>query len=102
MEFEFASSLPQDEIRERARAFGDYLQNKHKMQVQWTGENVAEVRGKYKLVKIHADVTVKDAGVHVTGQDPGRLMRAAATHYIKRKLEAYMDPATALDSLPRG
>jgi hypothetical protein len=102
MELEHRHSFAHGEARERVRALTDYLSNKHGMQVQWTGEDTAHVRGKYTVVSIDADVSVKDGCVSVQGKDPGFMWRAPAKKYIAGKLEQYFDAKRPLDALPRG
>ena len=101
MEFEHRHTFGSDEARERVRALTDYLANKHGMQVQWTGPDTAEVRGKYTVVTIDANVRVEEGRVHVQGKDPGMLWRMPAKKYISGKLEQYLDGDRPLDALPR-
>jgi hypothetical protein len=94
-------TLDLDDARERVRAFGDYLSNKHGIGVTWTSANTAAVRGKFLVVTIDATVTVEATRVHFEGKDPGMLWRGKAKDYIAHKLAKYLDPSTALTELPR-
>ena len=91
-----------DDARERIRALGDYLNNKHGIGVTWTGENEVKVRGKFLVVAIDAIATVEGNRVRFEGKDPGILWRGKAKEYLARKLGAYLDPSRRLEELPRG
>lgn len=101
MEFDYCHSLGTEEACERVRALTDYLANRHGMQVQWTGPDTAEVRGKYTVVTIEANVRVEQGRVHVQGKDPGVLWRGPAKKYITGKLEKYLNSKKPLEQLPR-
>jgi hypothetical protein len=101
VELEQAHGFGIDEARERVRALGDYLQNRHGMSVSWTSPDTVAVRGKYTLVTIDTVVHVEPSRVRVKGKDPGMLMRAPAKKYVSSKLERYLDPSEQLEALPR-
>lgn len=101
MELSHDHTFDQDEARARVRALADYMQNKHGMQVTWNGDDSMHLRGKYTVVNIDAQVTLKPGNVHVVGKDPGMMLRATAKKYVGSKLETYLNPATPLDQLPR-
>lgn len=90
-----------EEARERIRALGDYMQNRHGMQVTWMSDDSLHLKGKYTVVEIDAQVRLEAGRVHVQGKDPGMLMRGTAKKYVASKLEAYLDPAESLANLPR-
>jgi len=94
-------SFAHDEAKARARALAEYLQNRHGMQVTWSGDDSFRMQGKYMVVSVDVNVQVAPDAVHVTGKDPGMLWRSQAKAYIQRKLDRYMDPAQPLDSLLR-
>lgn len=94
-------TLPIADARARIHALGDYLSNKHGLQVSWSGENQASIRGRYLVVSIDGTVAVEERSVRFEGKDPGLLWRGKARDYLSYKLARYLDPAQALDSLPR-
>lgn len=96
-----AHSLPIDDARARIRALGEYLSNKHGIQVSWAGENQAKISGKYLVVAIEGSVTVEEKRVRFEGKDPGMLWRGKAKDYLSAKLEKYLNPGTKLEDLPR-
>lgn len=89
------------EARERMRALGDYLQNKHGLAVRWTSDDTAEIRGSYLVVQIEGSVSVSDGKVSFEGKDPGMLWRGKARDYLQNKLDKYLDPKTPHEALPR-
>ena len=101
MELEQRYAYDQSEARERVRALGDYLSNRHGMQVQWLDDDRAQIRGKYTVVSIDAQVIVEAGKVRVSGKDPGMLWRTPAKKYVAGKLEKYLDPQQQKDALPR-
>jgi len=101
MQLEQPHTFSHDEARQRVRALGDYLQNKHGMQVSWSDDDTVKIRGKYTVVEIDVDVRVESARVQATGKDPGMLLRATAKKYVSGKLETYLDPRRPVDGLPR-
>lgn len=101
MELWHDHSFAPEEARARLRALGEYMQNRHGMQVTWTSDDALHLKGKYTVVEIDAQVRLEPGRVHVQGKDPGMLMRATAKRYVAGKLEAYLNPAEALDALPR-
>jgi hypothetical protein len=102
MELEQSHDFAPDEARERLRALGDYLSNRHGMKVQWLDDNRLEVKGKYTVATVEVTVNLDGKRVKVTGKDPGMLLRGAAKKYVAGKLEKYLDPREALSTLPRG
>ncbi len=89
------------DARARLHALGDYLSNKHGLTVTWNGEDDATVSGSYLVVSISGGLHLTPQAVSFTGKDPGMLWRGKARDYLTRKLEKYLDPATAVDALPR-
>ena len=90
-----------DEARERIRALGDYMQNKHGMQVTWTSNDSVHLSGKYTVISIDVHVTLAPGVVSAKGKDPGMMLRSTAKKYVGGKLESYLDPNVPLDQLPR-
>ena len=101
MELEHRYSYDQSEARERVRALGDYLSNKPGMTVPGLDDDRAQIKGKYTVVAIDAQVIVEAGKVRVSGKDPGMLWRVPAKRYVSSKLEKYLDANEAKDALPR-
>ena len=102
MEIDYKHELPLDDARARLEVLGEYLHNRHGIKVTWTDKNVARFAGKYLVVKIDGEMRLDAGIVRFRGEDPGFLWRKKATDYIQGKLQAYLDPKTALAALPRG
>jgi hypothetical protein len=101
MNFEYNHTLPEDDVRARIEALGEYLTNRHKIDVTWSGDR-AMFHGRFKkLVKIVGELSLAEGKVLFAGKDPGRVWRGQAIKYIRGKLDAYLDPGTPLDSLRR-
>ncbi len=101
MELEQPHRFTADEARERLRALGDYLAQRHGMSVTWTDADHVTIRGKYTVVNIDVTVSVEANRVRVSGKDPGMLWRMPAKSYVQGKLSKYLDPNEPLDALPR-
>ena len=99
MKFDYPHKLGKEVARARLLRLGQYLQNRHGIQVSWAGDK-GSFRGKYLVVQIEGELTLADGVVRVTGKDPGFLWRKRAAEYLRGKLEAYLDPSVALDQLP--
>jgi hypothetical protein len=100
MDFDYSHSLSREEARTRLQALGEYLTNRHGLQVTWNGDR-GSFRGKYLVVSIEGDLTIEDKQVKFRGKDPGFLWRKKAIAYMKGKLEKYLDSSTPVASLPR-
>jgi hypothetical protein len=92
--------LPAEDALARVHALGKYFQNRHGMSMRWESERVGHLAGRYLLISIDGRFSVDERAVHLDGQDPGLLLRAKATDYLRGKLETYLDPATPLADLP--
>jgi hypothetical protein len=101
MELEQSHRFAVQEARERIRALGDYLSQKHGMTVTWTDADHVSIRGKYTIVTVDANLSLEADRVRVTGKDPGMLWRLPAKSYVQSKLAKYLDPNEALEALPR-
>ncbi|HEY6882018.1 MAG TPA: polyhydroxyalkanoic acid system family protein [Polyangiales bacterium] len=101
MEIEHKHAFAHDEAKARAKALAEYLESKHGMKVEWSGDDAFRLSGKYTVVNIDANVKILADKVHVIGKDPGMLWRGPAKTYIAKKLNQYMDPGASLESLPR-
>jgi hypothetical protein len=100
MRIDYKHNLPKEDARARLEALGEYLGNKHGINVSWSGDQ-ARFSGKYMVVSIDGNLTLGDGEVTFTGKDPGMLWRKKAQGYIEGKLKSYLDPATPVDQLPR-
>ncbi|HYU15895.1 MAG TPA: polyhydroxyalkanoic acid system family protein [Candidatus Acidoferrum sp.] len=101
MKFDHPHSLAKEDARTRLLKLGQYLTNRHGIQVAWNGDT-GRFRGKYLVVAIEGELVLGDRVVHVIGKDPGLLWRRRASDYLKSKLETYLDPARPVDELPTG
>jgi hypothetical protein len=93
-------SLSKDEGMARLAALGEYLQNRHGINVTWRGES-AEIRGKYMVVSIEGSMSLTADKAVFEGKDPGFLWRGKARDYLAGKLAKYLDAATKLEDLPK-
>ena len=100
MRIDFPHQLPHDDARTRLQALGDYLHNKHGIDVRWEGDT-AHIKGRYLVVAIEGTVQLAGDKVVFEGKDPGMLWRSKAKDYLSHKLGKYLDPATGADQLPR-
>ncbi|HTE56853.1 MAG TPA: polyhydroxyalkanoic acid system family protein [Kofleriaceae bacterium] len=99
MKFDYPHRLEKEDARARLLKLGEYLKNRHGIQVTWAGDR-GSFRGKYLVVHIEGDLTLGDGVVHVTGKDPGMLWRRKAMEYLRGKLESYLDPSKSVQDLP--
>ena len=102
MEIDFQYSLPDPDAKSRLEILGQYLVNRHGIKVSWLDEGRAKFSGKYLVVKIEGELTLKNGHAQFRGQDPGLLWRNRAKDYIQGKLAKYLDPATEAEALPTG
>jgi hypothetical protein len=93
-------TLSKEDAKARLAALGDYLQNRHGINVTWHGES-ADVRGKYMVVSIEGSMSLSADKAVFEGKDPGFLWRGKAKEYLTGKLAKYLNPATRLEDLPR-
>lgn len=100
-DIDYAHDLSLDDARERIRALGEYLSNKHGISVSWVADDQAKISGKYLVVSIEGSVKVAEKSVRFEGKDPGMLWRGKAKDYLTAKLKKYLNPSTSLDDLPR-
>jgi hypothetical protein len=100
MKIEYPYTMPHEEAKQRLEALGDYLKNRHNINVTWNGDK-ASFKGKYLVVSIEGSLTLDGKKVLFDGKDPGFLWRGKAADYIKKKLTQYLDPAKAIEELPR-
>ena len=102
MEIDFKYALSDQDARARLEILGQYLQNKHGIKVSWIEDSCAKFAGKYLVVKIDGELTIKNGLAQFRGEDPGFLWRGRAKDYIQSKLEKYLDPTTTPAELPTG
>lgn len=100
MNFQYRHPFSGEVARERLIALGEYLTNRHKINVSWD-DNRGTFSGRYLAIKFQGQLEVNDDAVEVSGKDPGLLLRKKATNYLKGKLEKYLDPDTPITELPR-
>jgi len=93
-------TLSKEDARARLVALGEYLQNKHGINVTWNGD-AATVRGKYLVVNIEGTMSFGADKAVFDGKDPGLLWRGKAREYLTKKLAVYLDAKTKLEDLPR-
>lgn len=101
MEIQAAHPFTHEEAKARVRALADYLSNKHRMTIAWTGDDRFHLTGKYTVVELDVTVQIGPNKVQVNGPDPGLLLRGPAKAYISRKVNEYLSPSASLDSLKR-
>ncbi len=102
MEIDFKYVLSDTDARARLEILGQYLQNKHGIKVAWIEDTKAKFTGKYLVVKIDGELTVKNGLAQFRGEDPGFLWRGRAKDYIESKLAKYLDPKLTPAELPTG
>jgi len=101
MEIDFPYELSDQDARGRLEILGQYLTNKHGIQVTWVDPSRARFTGKYLVVRIDGELTLGAGRAKFRGEDPGFLWRGRAKDYIQNKLAAYLDPTRPVDQLPR-
>ena len=101
MVIDFKHPLSTDDAKARLDALGEYLKNRHDIELRWVDDRRASFTGKYLVVKIEGEVTLEEGIVHFRGKDPGMLWRKKAQSYLEDKLAAYLDPKTPVEALPR-
>lgn len=102
MEIDFQYALSDTDARSRLEILGKYLGNKHGIKVTWVDDGRARFTGKYLVVKIDGELTVKNGKAQFRGEDPGFLWRGRAKDYIESKLAKYLDPKATPSDLPTG
>lgn len=91
-------SLEKAEAKRRVEKLTDYWKSEYGVAVTWNGDE-AHFEGDVKGIHFDANVIVGDDAIKAEGSDPGFLIRAAATTYLKSKLSTYLDPAKKLEDL---
>ena len=102
MEIDFKYVLSDTDARARLEILGQYLQNKHGIKVSWVDDQRAKFAGKYLVVKIDGELTIRNGLAQFRGEDPGFLWRGRAKDYIESKLAKYLDPKATPADLPTG
>jgi hypothetical protein len=100
MEIDFQYAVSDEDARSRLEILGQYLINKHGIQVTWLERTRARFSGKYLVVKIDGELTVGNGRAQFRGEDPGFLWRNRAKDYIQGKLAKYLDPKAEPSQLP--
>lgn len=101
IELEVEHSLSPESALARMHALGEYYQNHYGAHVVWSAGS-CDIQVKYVAIKLAVKVRVDDRRVHCEGPDPGFLLRKRGTEYLRKKIARYLDPAVAIESLPRG
>lgn len=102
MVIDFKYALPDEEALSRLQILGKYLTNRHGIKVTWVDDTRARFSGKYLVVRIDGELTVRDGRAQFKGEDPGFLWRNRAKDYIEGKLAKYLDPQAVPAQLPTG
>jgi hypothetical protein len=100
MKIEESHNFTVDEAQARLKLLVDSWEKKVGLKATWTGPNV-NVNGSAMGVTIQADVRIEASRIIAEGKDPGMLMRAAATGYLKKKFAEYFDPKVTLADLAK-
>lgn len=100
MEIDFQYVLSDQDAKSRLEILGQYLKNRHGINVTWVDDSRARFSGKYLLVKIEGELSLGNSRAQFKGEDPGFLLRARAKDYIQGKLAKYLDPKVAAADLP--
>jgi hypothetical protein len=100
MKFSQPHSLGKDEAKRRVERLTSYWHTQYGVNVDWQGDQ-ARFRGKVKGIDFDANVTISESAIEAEGTDPGLLIRAAATAYLKKKLSDYLDPSKNADDIER-
>ncbi len=99
MEIDFKYVVTDEDAKSRLELLGQYLSNKHGIKVSWVDDNRARFAGKYLVVKIEGELSIKNGRATFKGEDPGFLWRNRAKDYIEGKLASYLDPKTEIAKL---
>ena len=102
MEIDFQYALTDEQARARLELLGTYLANRHGIKVTWLDNERAQFSGKYLVVRIDGQLTMKGGKGQFKGEDPGFLWRGRAKDYIEKKLAKYLDPTAKPEELPTG
>ena len=102
MVIDFKYALSDQDALSRLQLLGKYLTNRHGIQVAWVADNRARFSGKYLVVRIDGELTIREGRAQFKGEDPGFLWRNRAKDYIEGKLAKYLDPQAVPDQLPTG
>ena len=102
MEIDFQYALSDVEARARLEILGQYLVNRHGIKVTWIDDERARFSGKYLIVRIDGELTMRNGRAQFKGEDPGFLWRGRAKDYIEKKLAKYLDPEADPTQLPTG
>ena len=92
MKFDHPHTLGKDEAKRRVEQLANYWKTRYGVAVDWSGDS-ARLVGAVKGVTFDATLTFREQMVDATGTDPGMLMRAITTAYLKKKLAIYLDPS---------
>lgn len=91
-------SLDKAEAMRRVEKLTDFWKREYGVNVSWSGDK-AHFEGDVKGIHFDANVIVGNDTIDAEGSDPGLMIRAVATTYLKKKLADYLDPSKTLDQL---
>ena len=91
-------TLDKAEALRRVEKLTAFWKREYGVNVEWDGDK-GRFAGDVKGIHFDAQVTVGDNEINAEGSDPGLMIRAVATTYLKKKLAEYLDPAKSLDAL---
>ena len=91
MKFNHPHPFGKEEAKRRLQHLTSYWHTNHGVSAEWTGDT-ARLQGNVKGITFDAHITVLDGQIEAEATDPGLLLRAAATGYLKKKLADYLDP----------
>jgi len=92
MKLEQSHTLGKDEARRRIERLANYWSTNYGVGVNWNGDSARFV-GTVKGISFDAVLTISEKQVNAEGNDPGFLMRAIVTGYLKKKIATYLDPS---------
>ncbi|HEY3452787.1 MAG TPA: polyhydroxyalkanoic acid system family protein [Myxococcales bacterium] len=98
MKFDHPHTLGKDEAKKRIERLADYWKTRYGVAVTWTGDS-GRLVGAVKGITFDATLTVRETLVEAEGTDPGLLMRAVTTAYLKKKLALYLDPSVRPETI---
>ncbi len=91
-------TLDKAEALRRVEKLTNFWKREYGVAVQWDGDR-GHFEGDVKGIHFDANVTVGNSEINAEGSDPGLMIRAVATTYLKKKLSDYLDPSKKLEDL---
>lgn len=97
---EVSHRLPFEDALARIHVLSEFYRNKYRAEVTWR-DREADLTVRYLGIKIEISVAVEPSRVTCDATDPGFLLRAQGIKYLRAKLERFLNPANAIEDLPR-